>query len=85
MGTIFAGDRLNDDYGCQKIGCIESLECPTLLYNGFGEHNIQSIGDKHQPYIHNVFDTDNVIGVTDKSTDTISYLFNHPICNQYLN
>ena len=40
-GTISAGDRLKDDYGCQKIGCIESLECPTLLYNGFGEHNIK--------------------------------------------
>ena len=84
-GTISAGDRLKEDYGCQKIGCIESLECPTLLYNGFGEHNIQGIGDKHLPYIHNVLNTDNVIGITDKATDTLSYLFNHPIGKEYLN
>ena len=25
-----------------------------MLYNGFGEHNIQGIGDKHIPLIHNV-------------------------------
>ena len=28
---------------------VEALECPTLLYNGYGEHNIQGIGDKHVP------------------------------------
>ena len=28
---------------------VEALECPTLLYNGDGEHNIQGIGDKHVP------------------------------------
>ena len=34
-----------------------------MLYNGYGEHNIQGIGDKHIPLIHNVMNTDLVIGV----------------------
>ena len=29
-----------------------------MLRNGFGEHNIQGIGDKHIPLIHNVLNTD---------------------------
>ena len=29
-----------------------------MLLNGFGEHNIQGIGDKHIPLIHNVMNTD---------------------------
>ena len=39
-GTISAGDRLKDIYGT-KIVAVEALECPTMLENGFGEHNIQ--------------------------------------------
>ena len=61
-GTIGAGDRLKDDYGA-KIVAVEALECPTMLENGFGEHNIQGIGDKHIPLIHNVMNTDVVVGV----------------------
>ena len=56
-GTIAAGDRLKDEYGT-KIVAVEALECPTMLENGFGEHNIQGIGDKHIPLIHNVMNTD---------------------------
>ena len=33
-----------------------------MLENGFGEHNIQGIGDKHIPLIHNVMNTDVVVG-----------------------
>ena len=32
-----------------------------MLENGFGEHNIQGIGDKHIPLIHNVMNTDVVV------------------------
>ena len=52
-GTLATGDRLKDDFGT-KIVAVEALECPTMLYNGYGEHNIQGIGDKHIPLIHNV-------------------------------
>ena len=74
-GTIAAGDRLKDLYGT-KIVAVEALECPTMLENGFGEHNIQGIGDKHIPLIHNVTNTDVVVGISDKATDELDVLFN---------
>jgi hypothetical protein len=54
---------------------VEALECPTLLYNGFGEHNIQGIGDKHVPLIHNVLATDVALAVSDRATDRLGVLF----------
>jgi len=74
-GTIAAGDRLKDEYGT-KIVAVEALECPTLLENGFGEHNIQGIGDKHVPLIHNVMNTDVVVAVSDRATDQLQVMFN---------
>lgn len=82
-GTLAAGDRLKEDFGA-KIVAVEALECPTLLYNGFGEHNIQGIGDKHVPYVHNVFNTDLVVAISDAATDSLGYLFNHPEGKRYL-
>src|SRR3989338_5210403 len=46
-----------------------------MLYNGFGTHNIQGIGDKHIPLIHNVMNTDLVVAVSDRSTDALGVLF----------
>jgi cysteine synthase len=74
-GTIAAGDRLKEAYGT-KIVAVEALECPTLLENGFGEHNIQGIGDKHVPLIHNVMNTDVVVAVSDRATDQLEVMFN---------
>jgi hypothetical protein len=74
-GTIAAGDHLKDRYGT-AIAAVEALECPTLLRNGFGEHNIQGIGDKHVPLIHNVTNTDLVVDVSDRDTDALNVLFN---------
>ena len=82
-GTIAAGDRLKDDYGT-KIVAVEALECPTMLENGFGEHNIQGIGDKHIPLIHNVTNTDVVVGISDRATDELDVLFNTPAGRQFL-
>lgn len=76
-GTIGAGDTLKDRYGA-KIVAVEALECPTLLYNGFGAHNIQGIGDKHVPLIHNVMNTDVVTAISDAATDSLGLLFAHP-------
>jgi cysteine synthase len=69
-GTLGAGDTLKERYGT-RIVAVEPVECPTLLENGFGEHNIQGIGDKHVPYIHNVMNTDMVVGVSDHATDRL--------------
>jgi len=74
-GTIAAGDRLKELFGT-SIGAVEALECPTMLENGFGEHNIQGIGDKHIPLIHNVMNTDLIIDVSDRATDELDVLFN---------
>ena len=82
-GTIAAGDKLKDLYGT-KIVAVEALECPTMLENGFGEHNIQGIGDKHIPLIHNVMNTDVVVGVSDRATDELDVLFNSPEGKAYL-
>ncbi len=82
-GTIAAGDHLKEAYGT-KIVAVEAAECPTLLYNGFGEHNIQGIGDKHVPLIHNVMNTDAVAGISDVHTDTLYVLLNTPAGQAYL-
>jgi cysteine synthase len=74
-GTLGAGDHLKDRFGAQVV-VAEALECPTLLRNGFGEHNIQGIGDKHVPLIHNVMNTDVVADVSDRDTDRLNVLFN---------
>jgi cysteine synthase len=76
-GTLGAGDYLKDEHGA-KIVAVEALECPTMLYNGFGDHNIQGIGDKHVPLIHNVTNTDMVVGVSDDSTNRLDIMFNTP-------
>ncbi len=82
-GTLGAGDYLKDRYGA-RIVAAEASECPTLLRNGFGEHNIQGIGDKHVPYIHNVMNTDIVVGVSDRSTGSLDLLFNSEAGLAYL-
>jgi cysteine synthase A len=73
-GTIAAGDYLKERLGSLVVAC-EALECPTLLANGFGEHNIQGIGDKHVPLIHNVLNTDVVLAVSERATDRLGVLF----------
>jgi cysteine synthase len=82
-GTLAAGDHLKAALGA-RIVAVEALECPTLLENGFGEHNIQGIGDKHIPYIHNVMNTDVVTAVSDRSTDGLFALFNTDEGRRYL-
>ena len=82
-GTLAAGDHLKRSLGTHTC-VVEALECPTLLYNGYGEHNIQGIGDKHVPLIHNVMGTDFVIGVSDRSSDALNVVFNTAAGRAYL-
>jgi cysteine synthase len=82
-GTLAAGDHLKETLGL-SIAAVEATECPTLLRNGYGEHNIQGIGDKHIPLIHNVFNTDFVIGVSDRASDSLNLLFNSDAGKEYL-
>ncbi len=82
-GTLAAGDHLKKEFG-SRIVAVEAAECPTLLENGFGEHNIQGIGDKHVPFIHNVMNTDVITAISDKYTDRLLVLFNSEAGRRYL-
>ncbi|MGI9612123.1 MAG: pyridoxal-5'-phosphate-dependent protein subunit beta [Acidimicrobiales bacterium] len=82
-GTIAAGDHLKERHGAEIVA-VEALECPTMLENGFGEHNIQGIGDKHIPLIHNVMNTDAVVAVSDQVTDQLDVLFQTRTGRNYL-
>ena len=61
-----------------KLGVGEALQCPTILNNGFGDHRIEGIGDKHIPWIHNVKNTDMVIAIDDEDSQRLLRLFNDP-------
>ena len=82
-GTIGAGDWLKERLG-SLIVAVEAAECPTMLRNGFGEHNIQGIGDKHIPLIHNVLNTDVALAVSDRATDRLGVLFSSAAGRRYL-
>lgn len=83
-GTLGSGDFLKDQYPKAKIAVGEALQCPTLLNNGFGDHRIEGIGDKHVPWIHNVKNTDMVIAIDDNDSLGMFRLFNEPNGQEYL-
>ena len=78
-GTIGAGDYLKKKHPGMLIGAVEAQQCPTLFMNGFGDHRIEGIGDKHVPWIHNVRNTDNVVAIDDEDTIRLLRLFNEPL------
>jgi cysteine synthase len=77
-GTIAAGDYLKKKFPGSFITASEALQCPTILQNGFGEHRIEGIGDKHIPWVHNVRNTDAVTAIDDEACVRIARLFNEP-------
>lgn len=83
-GTLASGDYLKQIYPASKIAAGEALQCPTLLQNGYGAHRIEGIGDKHVPWIHNVRNTDMVIGIDDNDSINLIRLFNEPAGKKYL-
>jgi cysteine synthase len=83
-GTIGSGDYLKQVYPTSKIVAGEAVQCPTILYNGFGEHRIEGIGDKHIPWVHNVRNTDLAIGLDDEASMSLIRLFNEPAGVSYL-
>jgi len=83
-GTLGCGDYLKVIYPHSKIAVGEAVQCPTLLLNGYGGHRIEGIGDKHVPWIHNVRNTDMVIGIDDNDAVRMIRLFNEPAGRDYL-
>ncbi len=83
-GTIGAGDYLKKVFPQAKVVAAEALQCPTLLQNGFGDHRIEGIGDKHVPWVHNVRNTDAVAAVDDEDCMRVLRLFNEPEGRRFL-
>jgi cysteine synthase len=83
-GTLGAGDYLKEIHPHGKIAAGEALQCPTLLFGGYGAHRIEGIGDKHIPWIHNVRNTDVVVAVDDSACLNLIRLFNNPEGWDYL-
>lgn len=75
-GTLGAGYYLKQRFPRAKLVVGEALQCPTLLRNGFGDHRIEGIGDKHVPWVHDCKETDFVIAVDDEVPMRLLRLFN---------
>ncbi len=77
-------DYLREKFPFVKVCAGEALQCPTLLYNGYGAHRIEGIGDKHVPWIHNIKNMDMVAGIDDEANIQIMRLFNEPGGKEFL-
>lgn len=83
-GTLAAGYYLKTKYPHMKLTAAEALQCPTLLNNGFGDHRIEGIGDKHIPWVHDCKNTDFVAAVDDEKAVRIIRLFNEKLGREAL-
>ncbi len=83
-GTLGSGDYIKDRYPNARLAVGEALQCPTLTNNGFGDHRIEGIGDKHVPWVHNVKNTDMVMAIDDNESLGLFRLLNEPAGHEYL-
>jgi len=83
-GTLGSGNYLRQKFPRIKIGAGEALQCPTLLYNGYGGHRIEGIGDKHVPWVIDVKNLDMVVDIDDEFTMHLLRLFNEEEGRKYL-
>ncbi len=65
-GTIGAGDRLKQLWPDALVIGVEPVQCPTLSTGGYGNHQIQGIGDRHVTWIHHVHTMDAMVAVDDR-------------------
>jgi cysteine synthase len=83
-GTLGSADYLREKFPRIKVCAGEALQCPTLLYNGYGAHRIEGIGDKHVPWIFNVKNMDMIVGIDDNACMRLMRLFNEQVGKEYL-
>jgi hypothetical protein len=83
-GTLGCAEYLREIHPRLKVVASEAVQCPTLLYNGYGAHRIEGIGDKHVPWIHNIKNMDAVTGIDDEACMRLLRLFNEPDGRSYL-
>jgi len=83
-GTLGAGYYLKQKFPRSKVIAAEALQCPTLLNNGFGDHRIEGIGDKHVPWVHDLKETDFIVAVDDELPMRFLRLFNEQLGKEAL-
>jgi cysteine synthase len=83
-GTLGSAEYLRQKFPRIIVGAGEALQCPTLLYNGYGGHRIEGIGDKHVPWILNMRNIDLVIAIDDNPNIALMRLFNEPAGHNFL-
>ena len=83
-GTIAAGDRLKQVFPDELTVGLEPIQCPTLYCNGYGDHDIQGIGDKHVTWIHNVLNMDCLMCIDDMECKLGLQLLTDPVGMDYL-
>jgi cysteine synthase len=83
-GTLGCADYVRERFPSVKVCAGEALQCPTLLFNGYGAHRIEGIGDKHVPWIHNIKNMDMVADIDDDHCMRIVRLLNEPAGRKYL-
>lgn len=83
-GTLGCADYLRKSFPHLKVCAGEALQCPTLLLNGYGEHRIEGIGDKHVPWIHNIKNMDMVAAIDDNPNMRLMRFFNEKEGHAYM-
>jgi cysteine synthase A len=83
-GTIAAGDRVKQVFHDTRIVGLEPIQCPTLYSNGYGDHDIQGIGDKHVTWIHNVKNMDALMCIDDMESKLGLQLLTDPVGVDFL-
>ena len=83
-GTLGSAEYLREKFPLIKVAAGEALQCPTLLYNGYGGHRIEGIGDKHVPWVHNLKNMDMVVDIDDEATIRLMRLFNESAGREFL-
>ena len=77
-GTLAGGYYLKDKFPKSRLVVSEALQCPTIINNGYGDHRIEGIGDKHIPWIHDCRNMDAGVAVDDEIPVRLLRLFNEP-------
>ena len=83
-GSIASGDRLKELYPETKIVGLEPIQCPTIFSNGYGDHDIQGIGDKHVTWIHNVMNMDSIMCIDDMECKKMLQVMTDPVGKDFL-
>jgi cysteine synthase len=83
-GTLGSADKVKERYPGARLAVAEAAQCPTLLRNGFGDHRIEGIGDKHVPWIHDVKNTDMIVDVDDEDCMSLFRLLSEDAGQAYL-